>query len=411
MKLTNKQEEAYYKAVYKKMNIFITGAGGVGKSTINKKIFQDINKYNNVALTSLTGISANLIGGVTLHSYLGIRLGTETIQKIYSIISKSKKYLHRWQRLDVLMIDEISMMSLELFEKLEQLSRMIRKNNKPFGGIQLILSGDFLQLKPVKSDNFCFESKKWETCINDTIYLTEIIRQSDIHFINILNKIRIAKIDDECKTILEKRVLKYNSKKNNNIIPTLLYSTNAKVDKINNHYYSKLSGEEYTYKTTFNWKQNIYDKERYEIMCNSPYELNLKIGAQVMYLLNKDKLYNGSRGVVKSFIQGFPVVVFNNGIEKIITPETLDIEENNIKIMEYTQIPLKLCWAMSIHKSQGSTLDLVKIDFQKVFEYGQFYVALSRVRSIDGLYLKNLNWDLIKAHPKALKFYNKILNK
>lgn len=402
--LNELQQSAYEQAV-RRYNIFVSGSGGVGKSTWLKYLYTNLSQTRRIGLTSMTGISANLIGGQTLHSLLGIRLGTGTPDELYSIISNQYK-LNVWRDLDVLVIDEVSMLNPELFDKLEQLGRMIRGNEEPFGGIQLILCGDLLQLPVVKCDKFCFEADCWDTCIDRVIILKEIVRQSDVLFCRVLNKIRLGMIDDECKEIIGARQLKFPA--DSDILPTRLCAINAKVDRMNQSFYSKLEGTEYTYEVAWTWKVKLSSaaKTKYEKTIQLPPELKLKVGAQVIHLINEGNLFNGSRGVVKSFIQGYPIVQFKGvPIPVIITRHTCNIEDKGQTVGTCSQVPLKLAWGMSIHKSQGSTLDLVHIDMDNIFEYGQFYTALSRVKTLDGLYIKNLNWNLVKTHPKALEFY------
>lgn len=401
----NPLQQKAYEAVINRKNVFITGFSGVGKSFVLQKLKRDLEiKYGkNTAITSLTGISANIIGGVTLHSYLGILLGTGSYKKLYKLVTENKKVYHRWRSVDVLIIDEVSMFSVELFEKLEKLARAVRCNERPFGGIQIVLTGDFMQLPPVAQDTFIFESPVWDKIIDEVIYLQDIIRQSDKTFIKILNKVRIANIDQEVIDILKSREIKYIS--DSGLIPTMIYSTNAQVDSTNRKYYDRLDSEEYTYKIKYKWHGPVVYKEKYLPSVRFKEELNLKVGAQVMHLVNICGLFNGSRGVVKKFIDGYPLVHFASGITMLITETHLDIEEQDTKIMTYTQIPLKLAFAASCHSQQGSTLDLVRIDFNRFFADGQAYVALSRVKSLDGLYIRNFNENLIKCNPKAKAFY------
>jgi ATP-dependent DNA helicase PIF1 len=300
------------------------------------------------------------------------------------------------------------MLSIELFEKLEHLARSLRGNPRPFGGIQLIFSGDFLQLLTVGSDKFCFESPLWNVCIDRTIQLTEPMRQQDVEFSAVLSKIRMGHIDDDVKKMIESREIPYLKK--TGLIPTMLYATNAKVDAANEKYYDKLKGHEYNYKISYTWTQNIYDKERFENMAKLPCELNLKVGAQVMHLVNiyfddGRSLVNGSRGVVKSFIEGYPLVYFDNGMEIVVGPHCLDIEENDFVIMSYAQIPLRLAFAISAHRLCGNTVTLLRVDFSNFFADGQFYVALSRCLKLEGLYIRNLDWNRCFTNAKALKFY------
>jgi ATP-dependent DNA helicase PIF1 len=409
---TEGQKKIYDLVINERKNVFITSSAGCGKTFIIKEIYKVLSKTANVGITSLTGISAVVLGGSTVHSYLGIRLGDESCEKLCKRIKYNKFMANRWRRLDVLIIDEISMLSIELFEKLEQIARIMRSSDRVFGGIQLLFSGDFLQLPTVKSDKFCFETPLWNKCFTEpcgkTFLLTEIVRQKDATFARVLNKIRIGEVDDECKDVLEARVIKYFSQ--DGLIPTMLYPTNYKVDKTNTKYYNELAAPEYTYKIEYQWHSKKINKEYYESLVKLPYELRLKAGAQVMYLVNNPdlNLVNGSRGVVKGFVEGFPLVFFSDGSEKIITPECINIEENDEILLSYMQLPIKLAWAISIHKSQGSSMDLVRIDLKNIFEYGQFYVALSRCKTLDGLYIRNLVWGKVKTHPEALHFYKNL---
>lgn len=405
------QQQAYDAVVLEKKNCFITGCGGTGKSYLIKQLKRDLEiKYSRRCdITSTTGISASLISGVTLHSLLGIRLGTGSYEALYKLITESKRMLSRWNAFEVLVIDEVSMLNRELFDKIERLAREIRKCDKPFGGIQVILVADFLQLPPVKSDEFIFESPVWNEVVQKTINLTQIMRQDDELFQRVLNKVRMGEVDDEVCDVLQSRAIPYKS--TNGIQPMLMYSNNAQVDKANIKYYGRLEGEEYTYKIKYKWYKNIVYKEKYNTNLRFVEELSLKLNAQVMFLTNTNSelgIFNGSIGIVKEFIDGMPIVLFSNGAEILVTPETLDVEEFDELIMSFTQMPLKLAYAASIHKLQGSTISLARIDIKNIFECGQFYVAISRVRSLDGLYLRNLNFNLIKTNPKALEFYRNL---
>ena len=403
------QQKAYDAVVIQKKNVFITGPGGAGKSEVIKRIKYDLEiKYKKLtAITSLTGISANIIGGVTLHSYLGIQLGTRSFKKLYDLVMSQLKIRSRWRSTDVLIIDEISMLTIKLFEKLEKLARVIRCDKRPFGGMQIVLVGDFCQLPPVGEDSFIFESPIWPVVISETVYLHKIMRQNDKAFTRILNKIRLAQIDEEVVDMLASREIKYIS--DTGLQPSLLYSTNAQVDATNAKYYDRLTSQEYTYKIKYKWKKPTIYKEKYFPLVRFKDILHLKIGAQVVYLINQNGLFNGSRGVVKNFINGYPLVLFAAGLTLLITEASLDIQEQDDDILTYTQLPLKLAFAISIHKSQGSSLDLVRVDFNRFFAPGQAYVALSRVRTLDGLYIRNFNQNLIKCDPKAQQFYLDLL--
>lgn len=416
-KLLPAQKEALEYMINGK-NIFITGPGGVGKTHLIK-IYKDLYSYKkNIAVTSTTGISAILIGGSTLFSYLGIGLGTNSLEYLHTMILKNKYIYSRWLKLEVLIIDEISMLSPELFDKLENLARLIRRNKEFFGGIQIILFGDFLQLPPVKnSDNFCFESKSWKY-LDKIIYLKDIVRQTDTFFKNCLTKVRLGIIDDEVKKILNSRLNKEIVNKYG-IKPTQLLSTNSDVDYINENELDILSEEgkeffEYKMETSFydtktKTKTNVIEKIKNN--CNAVDTLQLCLGAQVMLLCNLDienELVNGSRGIVVDFIDDLPVIQFMNGIKTTIDYHIWEIEENDKKIMKIIQIPLKLAWAITFHKSQGQTLDCVIMDLGKIFEYGQAYIGLSRVKTLEGMTITDIDYDKIIASPKALQFYNNL---
>jgi ATP-dependent DNA helicase PIF1 len=416
IKFNKKQQEAYDKIIEGK-SLFVTGSSGTGKSELIKRVTVELTKryFKNIAITSTTGVSANIIGGRTLHSYLGIGLGTSSYKKLLSMIKERPMILARWRHLDILLIDEISLLSVELFEKLELLARTIRKNSNSFGGITLLLFGDFLQLPVVRSntdDNqkLLFESPVFKKCITETIYLTQIMRQKDERFAYILNKIRMGEITDEVKEVLQSREIKYISKEG--FIPTMLVSTNQEVDRINKKYYDKLIGTEYKYELRKKWYKNIAYKEKYDNLIRFEEELTLKENAQVVYLVNSPNnlnLYNGSRGVIKRFEGGLPVVLFTtNGketFEEMISDSTLDIIEEDKVVLSYTQLPIKLAYCMTTHKAQGMSISLIRVILSKFFEFSQAYVALSRVRSLEGLYIRGLNTNLIKANPKCVAFY------
>lgn len=405
--LNEKQALAYDLVVNRRKNIFLTGMGGTGKSACIHNIKKQMMINNrNTALTSTTGISASLIKGSTLHSYLGIGLGVASFDKLYKKIQDSSFFRSRWRNIDLLIIDEVSMLNIDLFEKIEKIARYIREDSRPFGGMQVLLSGDFLQLPTVNDDRFLFESKIWEKVIDETIYLDEIIRQKDPIFQNVLNKIRKGIVDEHVKEILFSREIKFISK--DGLIPTYILSTNAQVDRTNKKYYDNLKGPEFSYEIEYFWKKKVIYKEKYEPLIRFPLSLKLKVGCQVMYLINNGHLVNGSRGIIVSFKDGYPIVLFRNGIEKMVIPESLDIEDNDEKIMSYKQIPLRIAFCATCHKLQGSSLELARVDFNRIFECGQIYVALSRATSLEGLYLRNVDFNKIKTNPKAVAFYEKI---
>lgn len=416
IKLNTKQNYAYSLMAQGK-NIFLTGPGGVGKTSLIKLYNKVYTKTKTIAVTSTTGTSALLINGTTIHSYLGIGFGTNTVQNLVNKIKSMPWLKKRWLAIDCLIIDEISMLSPDLFDKLEEIARIIRKSKLPFGGIQLILSGDFCQLPVVGSDKFCFEAESWNFCIDDSVYLTEIIRQCDKTFQSLLNNVRLGDINGEVKEILNQRK-NVNLTNDFGIMPTKLYSTNVDVDRINDIELDKLAEKDvtfYEYEMDTHINAKVSNRagvlEKFKKSCNAPEILQLCVGAQVMLLKNLDLangLANGSRGIVIGFIQDLPVVKFLNGEERIIDMEIWEVIENDKPILSAKQIPLKIAYAISIHKSQGCSLDFAEIDLTNIFEYGQAYVALSRVKSLQGLSIIGIDYNNICVHPKALQFYSNI---
>lgn len=416
IKLSKNQNEAYSLMVNGK-NVFLTGSAGTGK-TACIKMFIKVYKQNKImGITSTTGISALLFGGSTIHSYLGVGLGTSSVESMYKKLCSRPHFRNRWKNMEVLIIDEISMLSPVLFDKLEALARRVRRNEEPFGGIQLILSGDFCQLPCVNSDKFCFEAESWSKCVTNIIYLTEIIRQKDVEWQNCLNNIRLGLLPKQTKKLLKSRI---NKELHNDygIKPTKLFSTNYSVDYENNKELDVLAVNDpdfYEYNMEIRVHNGIKNKdcviEKYKKSCNASENLQLCVGAQVMLLWNYDTeggLVNGSRGVVTGFIGDIPMVKFMNGREILIDYHIWETEENNQKILSVIQIPLKLAYALTIHKSQGCSLDYVEIDLSDAFAPGQAYVALSRVRNIEGLNIINIDFDKIRADEKAVDFYQKI---
>lgn len=444
MELSEEQQIAYQKYIEGK-NLFITGPGGTGKSVLVKTIY-DHAKLNNkrIQVTALTGCASILLNckAKTLHSWAGIGLGNgnplELIEKIKNSYFRSK----RWFNTDILIVDEVSMLSLKLFNLLNELGKQVRNMNRAFGGLQVIFCGDFYQLPPIETvddpdtSRFCFESDDWYQVfpIENHIQLKKIFRQRDIRYAKILNQIREGRISRKSIDILEQYVMR---EKNIEIRPTQMLPTRAKVDLINRSEMASLTDEEHVYesKNIFNivqtqnkQKEVDYTKNRIRrtqeeldnelryiqsgLICDK--RIVLKIGAQVMCVVNMNNdvdelvLCNGSQGIVTSFCPaGFPIVKFTNGYETKIVPHTWVSE--SIPTIGISQIPLILAWAITIHKAQGTTMDHAEIDIGSgIFECGQTYVALSRVKSLDGLYLTSFDVNKIKVNRKVKDFYKKL---
>jgi len=405
-------------------NIFLTGTAGSGKSHIIKLYVSTFRSSLNIGLTSTTGVSAILIGGTTLHSFLGIGLAKEDVTNLYLKIKRNPFIYKRWKTLDVLIIDEVSMLSPTLLDKLNKLAKSLRRNSNPFGGIQVILTGDFLQLPVVgEKDAFCFDAECWESLIpkQNIICLTENFRQNnDSTFREILNELRYGILSDNSYKILKTRenVVLTNE---HGILATKIFSLNKDVDFENDKQLNELALNnkdlefmeyEMTYEVLIkNYKFDI--EEKLKKNCNIPFTIQLCIGAQVMLLYNidiADGLCNGSRGVVVKFENDIPLVKFINGKTILIDHMTWTIEDNGKPIIAYSQIPLKVAFAVSSHRVQGITIDYSEVDLANIFEYGQAYVALSRCKKLEGLSIKNLSREVFKAHPKVIQFYRDILS-
>jgi len=414
--ILNKRQQLVYTLITQGKNVFITGGGGVGKSEVVKSFYNQYKNNKIIAITSTTGASALLIGGTTLHSYLGIGLGTSSVDILSKKIVKRPYLRNRWRDLQILFIDEVSMLSPELFDKINEIAKIVRRIDLPFGGIQIVLSGDFCQLPCVNSCNFCFESKSWSEFDFQIVELNEIIRQKNIDFQNCLNEIRMGNVSNNTKKLLETRINK-SLTNDLGIEPTKLYPLNYKVESVNNKRLNKLlksTKEVFEYDLDIEEKKKNLNTDKLLKNCNAVQNLKLTKGCQVMLICNLDidsGLVNGSRGVVSDFVESIPVVTFLNGEKRVIDYHEWEIKENDKKVASIFQIPLKLGYAFSIHKSQGCTLDYVIVDLRNIFEYGMGYVALSRVKNLDGLSIvKSIDWNKINIHPKALQFYKNIKN-
>ena len=442
MELSEEQQIAFNKYI-QGQNIFITGPGGSGKSELIRKIYHHANSCGKIIqVTALTGCAAVLLncGAKTLHSWAGIGLGNTTVEKMVDKLKKNQFAKGIWNSTTVLVIDEISMLSLKLFDALNQIGKAIRRSNKPFGGIQVIFSGDFYQLPPVgdrdepDTQRFCFESEEWFNVfpISCQITLKKIFRQTNIEYSTILNQIREGKLKSKSNDILLKYVGRVPDI-NLVVEPTKLFPTRMKVDNINNNRMLQLPGEEIIFNVKYHKDLEMTKSERVSrancadkdiqmeldfiannLICDK--ELKLKIGAQVMSIINitsqngnSIEICNGSQGIVIGICEmtGCPRVKFNNGIEKVMMRHIWSSDK--IPGIGILQIPLILAWALTIHKSQGATLDAAEIDVGSgIFECGQTYVALSRVKSLEGLYLSSYDVSKIKINLKVRNFYDNL---
>lgn len=427
--LNSKQEEAfnYVKEGY---NTFITGSAGVGKSLLISKIKEwSMENGKQVAVTATTGVAAANVGGGTIHSWASIRLGKGEARKFAFYIKKSESKYERYLDTDILIIDEVSMGDFEYFTMFNQVAQIVRnKRGVPFGGIQLVLCGDFFQLGPVqknrKDTRFIFEDLIWNDMVKKTVHLTEVYRQKNSEFIDMLHKIRVGDIDDEIVNKI-KSTEQHKLVNENGIRPTILFCKNVDVDAINLTGLKQLETEEHKFKGTTYFEDDDY-KKLYEKSFTLSEELALKEGAQVMLIQNLDVpagLVNGSRGVVTKIYKkddpeyptGGVQVQFANGILKTLMPFKQGFKDDNATMEDpdrayRVQYPLKLAYALTIHKSQGLSIDFLEIDLKGCFAAGQAYVALSRATSFDTLRVRNFNKKCVITSPVVKRFYNQLEN-
>jgi ATP-dependent DNA helicase PIF1 len=394
-------------------NVFLTGEPGSGKSyTVNK--FRDWMKSmgHTHAVTASTGIAATHIGGVTIHSWSGIGIKDIILSKDVDNINYNKPYLaNKIKAVRTLIIDEVSMLDANTIDNIDFILRGVRDTEEPFGGIQMVFVGDFYQLPPVSKEKekmkFAFESFAWKRSNPSVCYLHEQHRQTDGEFTEILKAMR----NGEVKPKHKKTLLSSGKKAKQGEIKTRLFTHNADVDKINNEKLGEIDGPTGTFKMTS--AGNEYLVETLKKNCLSPETLKLKVGATVMFTKNKyddeGVIYvNGTLGIVtqmcdEEFAEEIEVTT-KDGDKILLDRETWSIEDHYGEVQaSISQYPLKLAWAITIHKSQGMSLDAADIDLSKAFEYGQGYVAISRVRSLEGLYIDGLNVKALEMHPKVVE--------
>ncbi|GER47360.1 ATP-dependent DNA helicase PIF1 [Striga asiatica] len=414
-------------------SVFITGSAGTGKTFLLEHVIKKLRKIHGrskVYVTAPTGVAACALKGQTLHSFAGVGLGELDCHSLLERVLLDKGACYRWRKVKALIIDETSMVDPNLFDSLEHMARAIRSADDPdvedqiWGGIQLIVSGDFFQLPPVSkkkkkgAKEYAFEADCWSSSFDLQIELTKVFRQSDSLLIQLLQGIRKGETNLDDLKLLEGCCSGYEPDPE----AVRLYPRIADVSKVNKEKLEKLGKEVYVYRAQDVGEEKWMRQLRSGI---APDELELCVGARVMLVKNVNpwkKLVNGATGTVlelcrvseKEYKLGemceqgcvLPLVKFDSGLELVVEPEMWVVMEGDKVVATRRQIPLILSWALSIHKCQGMTLDKLHTDLSRVFDFGMVYVALSRVRSLGGLYLSGLDPSKIKAHPKVLDFYN-----
>jgi ATP-dependent exoDNAse (exonuclease V) alpha subunit len=396
-------------------NVLLTGPAGSGKTfLLNKYIAHLKKKEIGVAVTASTGIAATHIGGRTIHSWAGIGIKDNLSARDIQTLTKRAYLKKQFAAVEVLIIDEISMLHAHRLDMVNRVCQAFKKNFLPFGGIQVVMSGDFFQLPPIMPGNaaaeFVYQAEVWSEMDLRICYLDEQHRQNDQKLIQILKSLRQNAVGPEIVELLHGRL---RLKPPAEIKPVRLFTHNVDVDAINNAELEKISAPESSYLMTGTGEKKLVESLKKN--CLAPENLILKKGALVMFVKNKFKeektIYvNGTMGVVVDFTEkGFPMVRLNSGVEIMVEPDSWTIDDEDRVLATVTQIPLRLAWAITVHKSQGMTLEQAEIDLSRSFGYGMGYVALSRLTSLDGLYLLGINEMAYKLDPQILLYDQELL--
>jgi ATP-dependent DNA helicase PIF1 len=399
--LSASQEKAL-ETILKGETIFLTGSPGTGKSYILQIVIEKL-IYKNIGITATTGCAAVNIGGTTLHSFFNIKPDTDIIKHSLKTIQQKKELYHKLNTLELLIIDEVSMLDSLLCNNISYILKKCKHNEIEFGGVQILFVGDFFQLPPV-TNSFCFLSVSWINLNPKVIELTESIRQSDDKLFQlILSKLRFGKLTKQIYEILEKnKELVFTD-----ITPTKLYPNNVDVNRINFREMEKLL--EVNKSMTFN---SFFNKAVNDTLKNKliDYNVILCVGVQVMITRNisiADELVNGARGVIVDIDKNHCFVKNLKGIIHKIGYATQEYKNNFVKNLSILFMPIKLAYAITIHKSQGATIDYLEIDLgSKIFEYGQGYTALSRGKKLENIKIIDLSANSFKVHPSVLKWFN-----
>jgi ATP-dependent DNA helicase PIF1 len=437
-------------------NLFVTGPGGTGKTKLIHHLVENAKTAGKAyQVCAMTGCAAILLNcnARTIHSWSGIKTARGAVEMVVAGVLRNKRTVAVWRKIKILIIDEVSMMSEKIFNILNEIGKKSRRSSSPFGGIQVVFTGDFYQLPPVptvgepSTEKFCFESVDWPIVfpLKNHIQLVTMFRQTDPLYIEILQQIRIGELTEENKKILQGYVKReYDPVKHNDCILTKLFPIRSKADYVNQAQFSKIEEEEYTFECIKKTDCSTYIENNIPLSleammkcraleqkdiefeletllsntgCNE--SISLKKGCAVMCTVNIDMesgICNGSQGTIIGLTmsglssglgEALPIVKFSNGQVRTIQRHYWQSEE--YPTIAIGQIPLTLAWALTIHKIQGATMSMAEIDIgQAVFEYGQTYVALSRIQSLEGLYLSAFHAHRIRANPKVTEFYKNI---
>ena len=392
-------------------NVYLTGAAGSGKTFVLNKYVDYLKERGVVtAVTASTGIAATHLNGRTIHSWSGIGIKDDLSDYDIELLVQKEYLWKRYDKTKVLIIDETSMIHSKMLDALDRLARAMKGNNSAFGGMQVVLSGDFFQLPPIVKGTeevaYIDSSLVWQAMDIRVCYLEEQYRQEDISLLSILNEIRSGAISTATKEILEEM---NGIKRKSKIAPTRLYTHNVDVDAVNETELEKLPGKIFEYEMNTRGKANLVDSLRKSIL--APGVLKLKEDAVVMFVKNnfEEGYVNGTLGRVIGFENDTPIIETRSGKKIYVTPALWKVEDDGKVLASAEQLPLRLAWAITVHKSQGMSLDAAEIDLSKSFVPGQGYVALSRLRSLDGLTLLGLNSVALSVDPYVLELNKRLV--
>src|SRR3989344_3247612 len=392
-------------------NVFLSGPAGSGKTHVLQDYINYLKSHAvDVAVTASTGIAATHLGGMTIHSWSG--LGVRDVLTDYDIEDlMERQYLYkRFERTKVLIIDEVSMLHHFRLDLIEWICRQMKRSEKPFGGMQIVVCGDFFQLPPVTrgdvlESEFAYKAESWPASKFTVYYLSEQHRQKDNTYLSILNQIRENKVNQKTVELLKTRL---NKDPEHGGESTRLYTHNIDVDVVNKQHLSLINSAVKNYRMILKGSTGL--AELLKKSCLSPENLELKVGARVMFTKNHPEgaYVNGTLGLVKEFNSfGDPVVETNGGMKISVGPQSWKVEEEGKVKAEISQLPLRLAWAITVHKSQGMSLDAMDVDLSKSFVRGMGYVALSRVRSLGGMKPLGFNDMSLEVDPEVLEMDQK----